>query len=522
MLFNSYEFILLFLPISLIGFFWISKISFSKAILWLVLVSLFFYGWWSPGHLMILLFSAIFNFFVALLISNKKLNPKYILIFGISLNLLCLGYFKYLNFLINSMLMFSETKDTLTEIILPLGISFFTFTQIAFLVDVYQGKAKEYKIDRYLLFVTYFPHLIAGPLIHHSRMMPQFLSKRIFVFNKYQLIKGFSFFTIGLVKKLLIADNFAIYANSIFDAANYGTQPDFISSWVGAVAYTFQLYFDFSGYCDMAIGISLMFGIKLPINFNSPYKAKNIIDFWRRWHITLSSFLKHYLYIPLGGNRNGDISRHFNIFITMLLGGLWHGASWTFIFWGALHGLYIIINHIWINVVSSNLNKETKFYYLYEFLMVPFTFFWVVIAWIFFRAKDLESALIILKGCFGYGGISLPNSFANILGNNGVLMIMFDHNITYNGVFLNIPGLASVGGPLEIIKFLCIGFILIWVMPNSQEIFNYREYKEIGNKLKVNFFKWKPNIFFAFWISFLFVTCFGSIDKVSTFLYYQF
>ena len=524
MLFNSYEFILIFLPITLIGFFKIAKYNTSKAILWLVISSLVFYGIWFPENLIILLFSVIINFLLSYLILKNVLNKKVILISGILFNLSFLGFFKYFNFFVNSVLFLEGQNLTLENITLPLGISFFTFTQIAYLVDVYSGKVREYKIDRYFLFVTYFPHLIAGPLIHHSQMIPQFLSKRIFTFNSILFSKGLTFFIIGLSKKLLVADNLAIYADAVFNAANQNIQTDFIESWTGSLAYTFQIYFDFSGYSDMAIGLSLMFGIKLPINFNSPYKAKNIINFWKCWHITLSNFLKHYLYFPLGGNKKGDISRFCNILITMILGGLWHGASWNFIFWGGLHGCFIITNHFWITNILNNFNftKKMKKLKIYNFFAITITFICVVIAWIFFRAENFSSALLILKGCFGFAGVSLPSSFEILMKENISFIEIFDKNIFYNGIFINIPDLASVGGPFSAIFYLSLSIFLVWGFPNSQEILQYREYKKNVNLPISKYKKWYPNIFYAIISSILFCFCFGSIEKISPFLYYQF
>src|SRR4029078_9582961 len=247
-----------------------------------------------------------------------------------------------------------ETTNTIfnlqnsnVDIILPLAISFFTFQQIDYLADLYQNKAYVPSLLKYFLFNTFFPQLIAGPIVHHGEIIPQFENKKIFQLNARNLAIGFTIFFMGLFKKVAIADNIAPIANQVFHLANIGVTPTFWEAWTGAFIYSFQLYFDFSGYSDMAIGLACLFGISLPINFNSPYKATNIIDFWRRWHITLSRFLRDYLYIPLGGHRLGSGRRYANLVITMLLGGLWHGASWTFVVWGGLHGVYLMINHGW-------------------------------------------------------------------------------------------------------------------------------------------------------------------------------
>lgn len=265
------------------------------------------------------------------------------------------------------------------NIILPIGISFYTFTQIAFLVDTYQEKVNEYRFIHYLLFVTYFPHLIAGPVLHHKEMMPQFADSRIYKFSTTDFAVGLTIFCIGLAKKVLIADNLAPYANPLFSGAD---APSLFIAWGGVLAYTFQLYFDFSAYSDMAIGLSRLFGVKLPLNFNSPYKATNISEFWGRWHMTLSRFLMDYLYIPLGGNRTGIIRRYRNLITVMLLGGLWHGAGWNFVIWGGLHGVYLIIHHGW-GKLSELLNFPVNLV-LWRLTATSITFLSVCFAWVFF------------------------------------------------------------------------------------------------------------------------------------------
>ncbi len=340
MLFNSYGFIFLFLPVVLLGFYQLGRISHFYAALWLALASLFFYGYWNPAYVGLLLGSIVCNYSFGRWIAQAGIAPvpvrqKQLLIIAITANLALLGYYKYANFFINNLNPVLGTSWNLGNILLPLGISFFTFTQIAFLVDTYQGKVKEYSFTHYALFVTSFPHLIAGPILHHKEMMPQFAKPGSYQINWANIAVGLTIFICGLAKKVLIADHLNEFATPIFNAVGAGGHPMLFEAWVGALAYTLQLYFDFSGYSDMAIGLSLMFNVRLPMNFNSPYKATTIIEFWRRWHMTLSRFLRDYLYIPLGGNRKGKIYRYRNLIITMLLGGLWHGAGWTFLIWGA-------------------------------------------------------------------------------------------------------------------------------------------------------------------------------------------
>lgn len=303
---------------------------------------------------------------------------------AITANLLLLAYYKYANFFVSSLSSAAGWESINLDIILPIGISFFTFTQVAFLVDTYQGKVKEYNFAHYLLFVTYFPHLIAGPVLHHKEMMPQFADKKTYLPSADNFAIGLSIFVIGLSKKVLIADNIAPLANPVFEI---NAHPALVESWFGALAYAMQLYFDFSGYSDMAIGLSRLFGVRLPLNFNSPYKAENIIDFWRRWHMTLSRFLRDYLYIPLGGNRNGSFARFRNLFITMLLGGLWHGAGWTFVIWGGLHGIYLGINHGW-HFLQEKLGLSASQSLRSKIVARSITFLAVLVAWVFFRAPS--------------------------------------------------------------------------------------------------------------------------------------
>lgn len=405
MLFNSYTFIFAFLPITFFIYFYLnSKKLTTASVAFLVFASLFFYSWWNILYLPLILASMLFNFVMGNYLSKplKAFNKKAFLWFGIGSNVGLLGYFKYTDFLLDNFNGFFGSSIPLPHIVLPLGISFFTFTQIAYLVDCYKGKVKEYDFIRYALFVTYFPHLLAGPILHHAEMMPQFANIRNKTKNYRNIAMGLFLFSIGLFKKVVIADTFAIWANAGFDTA---TTLSFFEAWATSLSYTFQLYFDFSGYTDMAIGASLLFNIKLPINFNSPYKACDIQDFWRRWHMTLSRFLRDYIYIPLGGNRQGEFRTYDNLFTTFLLGGLWHGAGWTFIFWGTLHGFALMIHKAW-KTLGFTMNK-----YLAWFI----TFNFVNITWIFFRAKQWDDALKVLTGMFELKGIILPNKFSNTL-----------------------------------------------------------------------------------------------------------
>lgn len=524
MLFNSYEFLFLFLPVVFAGFFWLARFGYNVSALWLAFSSLFFYGWWSPKYVGLLLVSVVINYGLAYVIGHKhgRAHAKTILVFSIAANLALLGFYKYANFFIGTTNWVSGESLQLMDIVLPLGISFFTFTQIAFLVDVYREKAREYNFIHYLLFVTYFPHLIAGPVLHHGQMMPQFAQKETYRLHLDNVALGMSIFTVGLAKKVLLADSFGNYAEPVFAAAGLGIQPDFIEAWTGALAYTLQLYFDFSAYSDMAIGISMLFGVKLPINFDSPYKAASIIDFWRRWHMTLSQFLRDYLYVPLGGNRNGKVMRHMNLMITMLLGGLWHGANWTFVIWGGLHGLYLVTNHAWRSLFAKRIpvyGVSARVYYLAAMLL---TFLCVVVAWIFFRADSFASAILLLKGCFGYGGISLPSKIGVLADSLLHLGGHLPAGITFGGVFLNIPGLGSMGGIAPFAGLLVLGLSIVWLAPNSQQFFSFAERASKDARLFNWTIIWQPAPAVGFFFGCVFCLAISKLDKVSTFLYYQF
>lgn len=389
MLFNSIDFILFFLPISLAGYYYlISKRLIYGSKLWLVAASLFFYSYWNVDYLPLILFSISFNFFIGSAIAKDtlgvRINKKAVLVFGILVNIALLGYFKYTDFFLENLNSLTGSNYELPYILLPLAISFFTFQQIAYLADSYHGLTKEYDFLTYSLFVTFFPQLIAGPIVHHSEIIPQFLKTGNLAKNYQHIAEGIFIFLIGLFKKVLIADILAAVVNKGFDDLN---SLNLAEAWVTSLSYTMQIYYDFSGYCDMAIGIALMFNIRLPVNFNSPYKALNIQDFWHRWHMTLSRFLRDYLYIPLGGNRKGPVRTYINLAAIFIIGGIWHGAAWTFVIWGILHGVAIVIHRLWKN---ANLRMNTFWAWF-------ITFNFVNIAWVFFRAESLSDAIKVLK-----------------------------------------------------------------------------------------------------------------------------
>jgi alginate O-acetyltransferase complex protein AlgI len=408
MLFTSAVFAFLFLPVVFAGFFIIALRSHRGAAAWLFAASLFFYGYWMPQFTVLLVVSICVNFYIGTRISQTlhgrvnettKRQSRGWLIAGLIFNLGLLGYFKYANFFVDTINSTTGIGLDIGKVVLPIGISFFTFTQIAFLADAYQKGVREYKFIHYGLFVTYFPHLVAGPVLHHAQMMPQFEQRGTYRMNAANIAAGLSIFAIGLVKKVVLADGVSPYADSVFDAADGGAVPTRAEGWIGALAYTLQLYFDFSGYSDMAIGLSLLFNVRLPFNFDSPYKAASISDFWRRWHMSLSAFLRDYLYIPLGGNQKGAVRRYVNLMVTMVLGGLWHGASWTFVFWGGLHGLYLVVNHGFRSLALARLPALTDSLF-YRIAGWCTTMGAVIIAWVFFRAQTFSGAGRILEAMF--------------------------------------------------------------------------------------------------------------------------
>ncbi|MCG7497217.1 MBOAT family protein [Vibrio sp. Of7-15] len=459
MLFNTAEFIFFFLPICLALVLGAARLWGNGSALWvLVLCSLFFYGWWNPYYLPLLIFSILFNFYMGRKIADSKNKP--LLVISIAINLSLLIYYKYANFFIDNINLALDEPIHLSTIILPLAISFFTFQQIAYLVDSYQGITKEYSFRHYALFVSFFPQLIAGPIVHHKEMLPQFERKNRFKLNPSDVAIGLSIFAIGLIKKTVLADGIARYATPVFQLAETGESIDFFLAWGGALAYTFQLYFDFSGYSDMAIGLARIFGIVLPLNFYSPYKATSITEFWRRWHMTLSRFLRDYIYIPLGGNAKGPSRRYVNLITTMLLGGMWHGAGWNFLIWGALHGGYLTINHAWRHITEP-LSQRISAQGWYVFLSWLITFCAVVVGWVFFRAVSFDGAINILSGMAGLNGFEIPNALMARLGG-------ISHYLAAIGIVEN-----QAGGQSFILMWFwnIILLVMVVTLPTVQDLF---------------------------------------------------
>jgi len=424
LLFNSYEFIFLFLPLTFFIYFYLNQKKLTIASKgFLLFASLFFYSWWNILYLPLILASMLFNFMIGKGLNetkNKKISKKSLLIFGILANIALLVYFKYSDFLIENFNLATSSNVELLHLALPLAISFFTFQQIAYLVDSYRQETGAYDFLNYAVFVTFFPQLIAGPIVHHGEMMPQFANSQNRFKNYRHIAMGLFIFSLGLFKKVVIADLFALWATAGFDnASNLNSY----EAWATSLSYTFQLYFDFSGYTDMAIGLALLFNIKLPINFNSPYKATNIQDFWRRWHITLSRFLRDYIYIPLGGNQKGDFRTYANLLTTFIIGGIWHGAGWTFIFWGFLHGFALVVHRIWTQLGFK----------LWKWVAWFITFNFINIAWVFFRAKEWQDAIDILKRMFLFQPTVFTLNYLEValLFFAFVIILFFRNSVSY-------------------------------------------------------------------------------------------
>lgn len=518
MLFNSYEFIFFFLPLCLGGYFLCTRALGSEAALaFLVLCSLFFYAWWKPVYLALILFSIVFNFAIGRLLSREgPWRTKATLISGVAVNLLLLGYFKYANFFIDNVNALTGSDWDIGTIFLPLAISFFTFQQISYLVDAWRGETSEYNFLHYCLFVCFFPQLIAGPIVHHKEILPQFMRPGAMSPRWSNFAVGLSIFAIGLFKKTVIADSLSGYVTPVYDAGE-GQPLDLFRAWGSTLAYTFQLYFDFSGYSDMAVGAARLFGIRLPVNFFSPYKSTSIIEFWRRWHITLSRFLRDYLYFALGGNRRGKARRYINLFLTMLLGGLWHGAGWPFVIWGALHGSYLMVNHGWRHLMATagmDFSERTW----YRLASWGATFLAVVFAWVYFRAPTLARGNEIALAMLGVNGVEVP---AGILARSGEI----GHWLVAQGVTASQGGGALlVGNFAWVLAAGCAALCL----PNVAQVFHrqspvlYESERAFARLRSSGALAWDYRLRWAIAVSIAGVAGVLTLQQVSEFLYFQF
>lgn len=493
MLFNSYIFIFLFFPLTLIGYYGLNYAKkYQSAMAFLVAMSLWFYGYNNIYYLIILIISILLNYGIVLGISycKQKSIQKLFLGTGILLNIGILFYYKYYDFFLSNINAALKTELPLLHLVLPLGISFYTFQQLSYVIDSYKGDCEKYSFLEYAAYVCYFPQLIAGPIVYHSELIPQFrdLSRKKLCFEN--LSRGLYAFSLGLAKKVLVADTF-----SKIVTIGYGNVGELnsTSAFLVMICYSLQIYFDFSGYCDMAYGMGYMMNIKLPVNFNSPYKAVSLSDFWDRWHMTLTRFFTKYIYIPLGGNRRGNKRTYLNVMIVYLVSGLWHGANWTFILWGALHGIVSVLERMIKTVVRPS-QKSSK---LGSALKTGITFLFVTFAWSLFRAQSLTQAGLLWKQLFtgGLGEIYAPitDKFQELVE------ISFLYRAGLGGLMNAFPWL-----PLTI--FTVITLFTCFTMKNTQEK---------AASLKLTTGKMLTVVILVFW-SVL------SLSEISEFLYFNF
>jgi alginate O-acetyltransferase complex protein AlgI len=464
----------------------------------LIVLSLFFYSYWLPIYLVLILASIGFNFALGSWVLNQTDQRKRKLVtgLGIAANLFLIGYFKYYGFFVENVFAAFGIDKSVAKIALPLGISFFTFQQVSFLVEVYKRHVDEVDFINYVLFISFFPQLIAGPIVTQDDMLPQLRRKKRWRIRPDYFSLGFFLFAVGLFKKSVLIDPYVPFIDIVFDHAAAGNLISFADAWTGAIGYSFQIYLDFSGYSDMALGLALLFGLRLPINFFSPYKAASIREFWRRWHLTLSRFLQSYLYIPFGGSRHGHTRTVLALMGTMTLGGLWHGAGWQFIVWGALHGAMLVVNHFWAKIIKANaflswLSKRM----LYRAFMVVVTFAALAVTWVFFRADSIDSAWRIVEGMMGLNDVRSVTSWGK-------------------GIAMAFP----------------LYFIFVWAFPNSVQI--ARRFpvalrtEPFADKLLLNrrfrLLEFRFNLFWAIFSLVLFLAGWFSLSNLSPFIYFQF
>ena len=490
MLFNSYIFILLFLPLCLVGYFTLNHFKLNKlAQVFLFGMSLWFYGYFNPSYLIILLISIVFNYlcYKGMDLSKSLLTHKVILITGLIINIGILFYFKYFDFFLANVNNLFKADFPLQNILLPLGISFFTFQQISFIVDAYKKETPHYNFIDYACFVTFFPQLIAGPIVMHQKLIPQFMDSTKKTFQWENMSRGIYMFVLGLSKKVLLADTLGKAVNWGYASIDYLNSTDVI---IIMLSHTLQIYFDFSGYCDMAIGIARMFNLDLPLNFNSPYKAKNIAEFWDRWHMTLTQFLTKYIYIPLGGNRKGTIRTYINIFLVFLISGFWHGANWTFVLWGISHGILMI----YTKALKKYLDK------IPTFINWIFTFLFINVTGVIFKANTIHDAIKILQ--IGFSG-----QFVRMNQGLAACVHTAESPFIYKIVsaVINLPSSDTVT-EWFILSVIIISMIILALKKNSYE--RMLDFKPTFSKLLIT--------------CMLFMWCLVSLGGVSTFLYFNF
>ncbi len=514
MLFSSWQFIFVFLPIAVAGFFAIPARAQPARKWWLLLTSLFFYGWWKVEYVSLLLFSIAFNFAAAEAVTAWRGRPaaRWALTASVSVNLLLLGYYKYTNFLLEALGRASGHTFARLDIMLPLAISFFTFTQIGYLVDVFRNAKLHYRLLDYAVFVVFFPHLIAGPIVRHWEIIPQFANRQLKA-NRNDMGAGIAMFLLGLFKKVLLADPASRFADIVYGAAESGPITWF-DGWLGTIAYAMQIYFDFSGYSDMAIGLARMFGMKFPCNFDSPYQAGSIVEFWRRWHITLQRFLREYLYFPLGGNRCGKARHLLNILITMIVSGLWHGAGWTFLVWGALHGAYLVIAHGWRTFREARGWRFTT-HWSYRGACVIVTFIAVLYAWVFFRAKTLPQAGRVIASMAGLNGFTIPEGVNDPKRSPGPLLEKIGFQFTEKNLAVNFykPGM----------RWMAALLLIVFFAPNTQQLLRAAEpvLEPVAASSRMRF-AFSATSGLVLGVLLFFVVCSWFIARPSPFIYFNF
>mgnify|MGYP002855977928 FL=1 len=447
--FSSFEFIFLFLPITLAGYYFFARKSVRASNVWLLASSFFFYAWWDVRFLPLLLASILVNFLTGLLIGRFRFK-KVFLVIGIVVNLGFLGFFKYADFFIQTMNRAFKTDWNFLHLVLPLGISFYTFQALSYIIDVYLGKTNaEKSFVNLALYISLFPQLIAGPIVDHKMMIPQFSSPERHKFNAENFSFGMTLFSFALFKKVVIADSLSPVVADVFSRVSSLTMLD---AWVGVLAYTFQLYFDFSAYSEMAIALGKMLNIDFPTNFDSPYQATSMIDFWRRWHITLGTWIRNYIYIPLGGNRKGEKRKLLNLFVAMTLCGFWHGAGFRYIDWGMMHGGFLVINHLWRKFSRSHNLRIPR---LFSGML---TFGCVAAGWAMFRASSLRDGLRLIKRMVNPRGFALP------AGGKIENLLSFLHYFKVQ--FISVPNYPFA--------FLLLLSVLVFCLPSAQKIVTER------------------------------------------------
>ncbi len=542
MLFNSYEFIFAFLPVAAVVYLLLRSVSRSFALGWVIVASLLFYAWWRPFNLLIIGPAVIVNFLCAralLALARDEARSglkNAVLILGVAFNVGVLGYFKYVNFAASVLNDVAGTDFVLAHIILPLGISFITFQNIAFLIDVSGQRVKSFTLRDFLVFALFFPQLIAGPIVHYRETIPQFLDgpKRI---DANLLAAGLSLFVFGLFKKVVLADGIAAHVSPVYEFAAGGGQATLLQAWLASVGFTLQIYFDFSGYSDMACGAALLFGVRLPLNFNSPLKASNIIDFWQRWHVTLTRFLTAYIYNPISlamtrrraakgrgllRSTNAPVPAFIQVLaaptlLTMLISGVWHGAGYTFIIWGLLHGAFLVVNHVWRQYVEPRgkalnmLGPRAA-----AFLGWGVTFLCVAVSMVFFRAPDVNTALDLLRGMIGLNGISLPDGIAALIRAPAIPPMMLSAGEVYAAEFLK--GVA----------YLVVLFSIAMLMPNTLQMLSKQApVLQPPTQLPHAAFVgptiyWRPSLYWMAFIAVLGAISVTLLSGESEFLYWQF